>query len=490
MMDNINRQRWLAVGLVLVLVAAAAIAWAIYGRSSAQKETGLDENGNVVAGESITNHKADFQTKINATTVSKLSKNWMVTTADPMSHDPLFMDGNVYFADWGGTVYSVKESDGSMVWQKKIAEPKSEWPWHGFAGTGVLGNNMLYEADVEGDAFALDPKTGDVKWQKHFADNEYAGNVGPLAYNSADDLVYIGLQSVIEPLTKDKPDIKTDFQGGVVALKGSSGDVVWQKKLVLAPENGIAVWQGFGLDAATNTLFFGTGNNYTGKPTENSDALIAVNAKTGDIKWKKQTFTHDVWTAANPLGPDYDFDGPPQFFTLTQNGSARDVVGVAQKSGTFWVFDKNNGDEVWKTTISYGGELGGMHDAASIGKDKIFAWGNNNYSPEKKPEEAAMNITALGLDNGDFIWDNHKAQPAALTTAGLLANDVYLVPSLDGKIRGYSVNDGKKIWESSGDEGSIATDVRPHSNKLFFGVGVPEKFGGKSGNGMVAYIIK
>ena len=83
----------------------------------------------------------------------------------------------------------------------------------------------------------------------------------------------------------------------------------------------------------SNILYFGTGNNYTPPSSPLSDSLVAVDAKTGELKWAQQATAHDIWTPTNPLGPDYDFGAAPQLFEAMIDGEQRPLVGIGQKSG-------------------------------------------------------------------------------------------------------------------------------------------------------------
>lgn len=364
-----------------------------------------------------------------------------------------------------------------------------DWPWHGLAGTGTLGDGKLFEASVEGTAFALDPSSGKVLWKTRITDDPHAGNLSTLLYY--DDLVYIGLQSVEEPLSHMKKDFVPDFQGKVVALNADTGEIVWEKRLVEAPHNGVPMWTSFALDPEMNTLFFSTGNNYTGEASALSDAVIAVDHKTGETKWFRQVTEHDVWTMASPEGPDYDFSGGPQLFRADVDGISKKLVGAGQKSGIFYVFDAQTGDKVWATSIGYGGVDGGMHGEASIGEGRVLAWSNNGYHHGMNPDKHPISVKALDASTGKHLWVKNHAQPAAIVP-GYLANDVYFVGSLDGTLQAYGAADGKQLWKIK-NPSPIISWLWVKDNSLYLGGGVPGVLGkwtDKGENGMFAYSIQ
>jgi alcohol dehydrogenase (cytochrome c) len=97
-------------------------------------------------------------------------------------------------------------------------------------------------------------------------------------------------------------------------------------------------------DAKTDTVFYGTGN--PGKDFDASDrkgdnlytdSVVALEAKTGKLKWHRQEIPHDVW----------DFDSPYEVLQFTKDG--KDLIVHMNKSGYVFVLDKNNGniDNIW-----------------------------------------------------------------------------------------------------------------------------------------------
>ncbi len=434
------------------------------------------------------NQHASMNTSINSSNVGNMQMAWKYDTPNPVSHTPLVDGTGVYFGDWGGMVYKLDRT-GKLLWKKEVEQPKTMWPWHGFAGTGTLGDGKLYEASVEGNAFGIDPATGNVLWKTKFVDDPEAGDVGTLLYH--DGLVYIGVQSVEEPMTHMKKDFKPDFRGQVVALRASDGSIAWRRELVQAPQNGVPMWSSFALDPDLNMLYFTTGNNYTGESSKMSDAIVAVDAKTGEVKWFDQVTSHDVWTKADQNGPDYDFAGGAQLFVANVNGQPTRLVGAGQKSGTYLVYNAVTGEKVWNTNIGYGGVHGGMHGDASIGKEMVFAWSNNGYAISMPPGKHPITVKGVNAQTGAPQWVINHAQPASVTS-GYLSNDVYLVGSLDGTIQAYRATDGKQLMQTKV-PAPILSQLRVEGNTLFLSGGVTamlKDWADKGDNGVYAYSVK
>lgn len=432
----------------------------------------------------LRNHHADTTLELAPESMGEMAVAWTIDTDGPVSHRPILAGDRVYFADWSGAAWSVDAETGETVWKTQAAENvMSDWPWYGFTGTGAMGDGRYYIATVSGDAYALDMETGETLWSTSISDDPEGGNIGDMLY--WDGLLYIGLSSVEEPLSKMVEGFEVNFRGAVKALDAETGQLVWELPLALPPADGATVWSSFAIDTDSNTLFFTTSNNYT-VANELSDAMVAVDKDTGDVRWFDQVTNNDVWTMAEPKGPDYAFGAGPQLFETEIDGEQRNLVGAGQKSGVYYVWDRASGERVWTTTVGYGNVGGGIHGEASIGDDRIIIWGNNAF-PYENPADHPMDIKAVDPATGEYLWVKSKAQPALQVSAGFLAGDIYFVGSLDGMVRAYDAQTGDKVWTSEA-HGPVASSLWFEDGLLLWGTGVPERFGGASdGYGVVAY---
>lgn len=420
---------------------------------------------------------------ISASTAPKLKLAWFHQTPAPVSQAPILSGGRVYTADWSGRAYALDAKTGKPIWAAQLEQPTMKWPWHGFAGGGVLADGKLYEVSVEGNAFALDAGTGKIVWASRVTKQKYAGNLAQLTV--WDGKLYVGLSSVDEPLSK-MSGFTPNSQGHVVALDAATGKTVWDQPLVKAPGNGVPVWGGFALDPSSGMLFTATGNNYTGSATANSDSIIALDAKTGSMKWSNQVYQDDVWVTAHPKGPDWDFGSAPQLFVGVINGKERMLVGAGTKGGQFFALDRSTGKAVWVSVIGYGSVGGGIRWDESIADGVIYASSNNNYL-DKNPAKFPIDVKAVNAATGKLVWAKPKAQPAVGTSSGVLASDVYLVGSEDGTVHGYRAKDGKVVTSFQA-PGPVSSSLVVEGGTLVMGTGIPAAFGGSpKGMGVALY---
>jgi len=85
-----------------------------------------------------------------------------------------------------------------------------------------------------------------------------------------------------------------------------------------------------------------------------------------------------------------------------------------------------------------------MHSEASIANGTVCAWSSNNYA-HRPPTDTFLNVKAFDAATGELKWVANESQLASLVT-GYLANDVYIVESVEGTIQAYNAKAGKKIW--------------------------------------------
>lgn len=109
---------------------------------------------------------------------------------------------------------------------------------------------------------------------------------------------------------------------------------------------GANAWSGMALDSKRGILYVPTaspkynfyGANRTGKNLF-GDSLLALDARTGKLRWYYQMVHHDIW--------DYDNASTPMLMTVRHNGKQVDIVAEASKTGFLWVFDRVTGKPLW-----------------------------------------------------------------------------------------------------------------------------------------------
>jgi len=111
---------------------------------------------------------------------------------------------------------------------------------------------------------------------------------------------------------------------------------------------GAMVWTTPAIDPKLGLVIFCTGNpnpDLNGAPRKGdnrwSDSIVALDARTGKLKWGYQQIKHDVW--------DYDAVSNVVLFDVHQGGQTIPAAGEAGKVGWFFIVDRRNGKLIRKS---------------------------------------------------------------------------------------------------------------------------------------------
>jgi polyvinyl alcohol dehydrogenase (cytochrome) len=251
---------------------------------------------------------------------------------------------------------------------------------------------------------ALSLADGSLLWKVSYDSQTGSNDFGsPVVW---DGKVYIGTSG-------SNGDPVVPLRGNVTALDAETGQQVFEALLVPPAENGAPVWSTPAIDTDTGTLFVGTGNAYSGTAGDQTDSIVAIDARTGDVLRHFQATANDVFTASNiaaGTGPDYDFGASPQLLT---EADGRKLVGEGQKSGTYWAVDRATMAPVWSFTTGAGSPLGGILGSTAYD-------GTHVYGPDTPGGEQ----WALGLD-GTPSWVSADGGPEHFASTSVANGVVY-----------------------------------------------------------------
>jgi polyvinyl alcohol dehydrogenase (cytochrome) len=266
------------------------------------------------------------------------------------------------------------------------------------------------------------------------------------------------------------------FRGSVVALNAATGKQIWktytiaqeakpeQKNSVgtqLVGPSGAAVWDAPTLDVKRNVLYVGTGNNFSPPASNLSDSIVALDMKTGKIKWSRQQTENDIWNAScrrpdrepavcpDADSPDFDFGSTS---TLVELPRGRQMLVAGNKSGIVWALDPDrHGEIIWRQQVGKGSSGGGVLWGIAADSERVYV--PNGFFDPKSPDSAG-GMAAIGLGDGHAIWSSpnppcgdrkscKQSHPAAVTAIP----GVVFSGTMDGLLRAYAAQDGKVLWE-------------------------------------------
>jgi len=323
--------------------------------------------------------------------------------------------------------------------------------------------------------YAVNVKTGSLIWNNKAGIDSQSAVTGSVA-------VYAG--KVFVPITSTEVSAAVNGEyncctssGALVALDDHTGKEIWRHRVITEPAeevgkkrngkpfygpSGAPVWCSPTIDSKRGLVYIGTGENYSHPATNSSDAIQALDIKTGKLIWNFQATSEDAYNVACPVfincpeksGPDLDFGMAP---LLVKRKDGAEMLLAGQKSGVVYALTPDNGKLNWKTRIGKGGMLGGIHwGMASDGTNVYAANSDNNVGLDKRDssQKASPGIYALDLFSGKVIWGT---EPPACTdkkncfpfnsSAPAAVPGIVFAGSLDGHIRAYSAANGKILWD-------------------------------------------
>jgi alcohol dehydrogenase (cytochrome c) len=285
--------------------------------------------------------------QIAKSNVRQVVPRWIfnMPNASRLEVTPVVVNGIMYVTN-GNECFALDAGSGRPIWHFQRARTRG---LIGNAASGVnrgvaLANGMVFMVTDDAHLLALNRATGDIVWDTQLADwrHNYNATSAPLVVG---DLIITGTAGGEEGVR------------GFIAAFDQSGKEVWRFWTVPVPgEPGSATWTGKGIehggavawftgvyDAETDTVFWPTGNpgnDYNGDDRGGddlySDCILALDPKTGKLKWEYQTTPHDVW--------DWDASETPLVINASWKGQPRKLLAQGNRNGFFYVFDRTTGE--------------------------------------------------------------------------------------------------------------------------------------------------
>ncbi len=160
--------------------------------------------------------------------------------------------------------------------------------------------------DYKANAYALNARTGELPWKIKVHSHPLASVTGSVTADNK--RVYVPLSSSeVVPAAQSTYDCCT-FRGALVALNLEYGSIARRTYTTDKPErlgknavgvyrfgpSGAPIWSGPALDTKRNLVYTTTGQTYSSPATGTSDAVIAMDTKTGEVKWVSQVTANDA----------------------------------------------------------------------------------------------------------------------------------------------------------------------------------------------------
>jgi alcohol dehydrogenase (cytochrome c) len=286
-------------------------------------------------------------TQIDKTNVARLAPKWVfpIPNVTTVENTPVVVGGIMYVSS-ANEVWALDAGTGRQVWHYR--RPRT----NGLAGNAALGFNRgvaisgdrLFMLTDNAHMVSFDRNNGELLWETEMADwhQNYNGTSAPLV---AGNLVISGTAGGDEGVrgfvaAYDMTNGKEVWRFWTVPNAGEPGSETWQGRQT--EHRGGASWMTGTYDPQLDLVYWPAGNpglDYNGDQRQGdnlySDSILALEAKTGKLKWYFQFTPHDIH--------DWDAQEPPVLVDTQWQGQSRKLLLQANRNGFFYVLDRTNG---------------------------------------------------------------------------------------------------------------------------------------------------
>jgi alcohol dehydrogenase (cytochrome c) len=280
--------------------------------------------------------------QITKANVARLGPKWVFTLPNTarLQLTPVVV-GGIMYVPAANECYALDAGTGREIWHYR--RPTTPGLPSANRGVATAGDRVFMSTD-NAHLIALNRFTGELIWESEMADwhLSYFSTSAPLAVGN---LVVAGTGGGEHGARGflaafDQATGKEAWRFWTVPKPGESPSDTWQGKGIEHP--GAPTWFTGTYDSELDTVYWPTGNpsaEYNGDDRQGdnlySDCILALDAKTGKLKWYYQTTPHDLW--------DWDATETPVVLNTAWEEKPRKLLIQANRNGFFYVFDRTNG---------------------------------------------------------------------------------------------------------------------------------------------------
>ena len=410
-----------------------------------------------------------------AADVPRLKLKWAFAYAGSRNGQATVIGDRLFVTSSSGAVYALNAATGCAYWRFDVpGGSRSSVVVGQLPGKGPARYAAYLTGWTERTAYALDAETGKQIWKTRVDDQQEVQMTGSPVLHAG--RLYVAVSSAEEAIATDDAYECCKFRGAVVAVDAATGKVIWRTFMAPPPKPlkkntkgvqtygpaGAAIWAAPTIDARRGVLYVATGNSYTDVAIDLAEAVVALDLKTGVVRWANQLTKDDNYiigcypphpraNCPSPSGPDHDFGMSPILHT---GANGRQTILVGQKSSQVYALDPDaRGRVIWEKRLSAGGPLGGVEfgpaadgQAYYVGISDIFTQG-----------KSAAGLHAYRIADGAPLWSAPGPQVAcawktrycspAVSQAVSAMPGVVFAGAMNGHFRAHDSRTGAVLWD-------------------------------------------
>jgi polyvinyl alcohol dehydrogenase (cytochrome) len=404
---------------------------------------------------------------IAAADVPKLKVKWAFAIEGGRYGQPTIFGNRLYVVSSSGRAYALNAATGCVAWTYT-----SEF---GMRTAPVVSKNRaapsgyaVYFGDYDKVVYAADAGSGKILWKLKVDPLPRAVLTGGFVSNAG--VLYVPLSTWEEAAATNGAYECCRGRGAVIAIDEATGKQLWKTYTIAETAKpyrknaagtqmwgpaGAAIWAPPTLDLKRNLIYVATGDSYTDLDDGGaSDAVMALDLKTGAVRWKHQVTPGDNFISAcgpsrraencpTKVGPDVDFGASPILRTV----DGKDVLLAGQKSGVVYGMDPATGTVLWQRKVSAGSAGGGI----------IWGMAADDRTVYAAAADRQGGLNALDIATGELRW-SVKIDPQPRCgwqgrCSGGYASPPTVIPGVvlsaaaDGHLRAFDVATGQKVWD-------------------------------------------
>jgi outer membrane protein assembly factor BamB len=279
--------------------------------------------------------------------IEENSISWIFKTDSRIRSKAVVWNHKVYFSSDDGFLYSLDFENGEMNWKTNIGNnvsprsvPALEGSTYDFlCSSPVIDNGILYIGSIDSCLYAIDDKTGDIKWKYKSdnivrstpavdSDNVYFGSWDNYMYaiNKKDGSLnwkqnsYWRIQS--SPVIADDKIIFGSRSAQIIALDKNTGEQIWRT----------LYWSSW---VESSPVYY-DGMIYVG--SSDYRKVHAIDPENGEVAWEARI---EGWAWPTPALSD-------KYLYIGSSGTLNYAESM---HGRFYAVNRLNGNIEWKVSV-------------------------------------------------------------------------------------------------------------------------------------------